>query len=229
MFGVWLTGIFFVTITISASYGDDVIESLQFDVVFLKTQMKELTTKLDKSNILIDNLTKRLEVSEKRNDELNTQLSSTGNCTHSQDRKRLLLSGSTSTGVAFSVRLTKQLTGLSAHQAVVFDMVVTDTLQAYNNNDGIFAAPITGMYVFFWTTAVKQYERTQLLVNGVPYGYASADAANDGDTDYGSASQIVVLKVNKNQHVWISTLSGSGALDGYNDNTFSGWLLYPLE
>ncbi|CAG2250591.1 CAPRIN2 [Mytilus edulis] len=161
--------------------------------------MKELTTKLDKSNILIDNLTKRLEVSEKRNDELNTQLSSTGNCTHSQDRKRFLLSGSTSTGVAFSVRLTKQLTGLSPHQPVVFDMIVTDTLQAYNNNDGIFAAPI------------------------------SADVANDGDTDYGSASQIVVLKVNKNQHVWISTLSGSGALDGYNDNTFSGWLLYPLE
>lgn len=84
MFGVWLTGIFFVTITISASYGDDVIESLQFDVVFLKTQMKELTTKLDKSNILIDKLTKRLEVSEKRNDDLNIQLSSTGNCTNRQ-------------------------------------------------------------------------------------------------------------------------------------------------
>ncbi|VDI57854.1 Hypothetical predicted protein [Mytilus galloprovincialis] len=73
-------------------------------------------------------------------------------------------------------------------------MVVTDTLQAYNNNDGIFAAPISGMYVFFWTTAVKQYERTELLVDGVPYGYALADVANDGDTDYGSASQIVVLK-----------------------------------
>lgn len=78
---------------------------------------------------------------------------------------------------------------------------MTDTLQAYNNNDGIFAAPITGMYVFFWTTAVKQYERTQLLVNGVPYGYASADAANDGDTDYGSASQIVVLKVSSQLEV----------------------------
>ncbi|XP_076098530.1 cerebellin-3-like [Mytilus galloprovincialis] len=228
MFGVWLTGIFFVTITISASYGDDVIESLQFDVVFLKTQMKELTTKLDKSNILIDNLTKRLEVSEKRNDDLNIQLSSTGNCTNRQDRKRLLLSDSTSTGVAFSTRLTKTLTGLGAHQPVVFDMVVTDTVQAYNKNDGIFAAPISGMYVFFWTTAVRQYERTGLLVDGVTYGYALADVANDGDADYGSASQIVVLKVNKNQHVWISTLSGSGALDGDNDNTFSGWLLYSL-
>jgi hypothetical protein len=37
------------------------------------------------------------------------------------------------------------------------------------------------------------------------------------------------LQVHKNQRVWIRTTGGSGRIDGYNDNTFSGWLLYSLE
>ena len=37
------------------------------------------------------------------------------------------------------------------------------------------------------------------------------------------------LQVHKAQRVWIRTTSGSGTIDGNNDNTFSGWLLYSLE
>ena len=73
--------------------------------------------------------------------------------------------------------------------------VLTDTTSSYNRNDGTFTVPLTGMYVFTWTTAVAQYETTELVVDGTIYGYARADVANDGDVDYGSASQTIVLQV----------------------------------
>ena len=72
---------------------------------------------------------------------------------------------------------------------------MTDTSSAYDHQSGVFTAPLSGMYVFTWTTAVAQYEYTELTIDGTAYGYAHADVASGGDPDYGSASQIVVVEV----------------------------------
>ena len=72
---------------------------------------------------------------------------------------------------------------------------MTDTSSAYDHQSGVFTAPLSGMYVFTWTTAVAQYEYTELTIGGRVYGYAHADVASDGDPDYGSASQTVVVEV----------------------------------
>ncbi|XP_076106875.1 complement C1q tumor necrosis factor-related protein 3-like [Mytilus galloprovincialis] len=134
------------------------------------------------------------------------------------------------TEVAFSTQLTKHLTGLGHHAAVIFDKVILDTTSSYNVGDGVFTVPMTGIYVFTWTASVGNgnWETTELIVNGTPYAYTLVDAGASGD--YGSGTQTVVLKVNQSDHVLVRTgNTGDGKLDGNKYDTFSGWILFPLE
>ncbi|XP_071178069.1 complement C1q-like protein 4 [Mytilus edulis] len=132
--------------------------------------------------------------------------------------------------VAFSTQLTHQLTGLGHHAAVIFNKVILDTTASYNSGDGVFVVPMAGIYVFTWTVSVGDgnWESTELIVNGNPYAYSKVDTANG--SDYGSGTQTVVLKVNKGDHVLIRTGTiGDGVIDGNAYDTFSGWILFPLE
>ncbi|XP_063397365.1 complement C1q-like protein 4 [Mytilus trossulus] len=132
--------------------------------------------------------------------------------------------------VAFSTQLTYQLTGLGHHAAVIFNKVILDTTASYNSGDGVFVVPMAGIYVFTWTVSVGggNWESTQLIVNGNPYAYSKVDTANG--SDYGSGTQTVVLKVNQGDHVLIRTGTiGDGVIDGNTYDTFSGWILFPLE
>ncbi|XP_052074075.1 collagen alpha-1(X) chain-like [Mytilus californianus] len=162
--------------------------------------------------------------------ELQTEISrmnvEISDCTSMKVQKRQ----QSSTEVAFSTQLTKHLAGLGHHSAVIFDKVILDTTSSYNTGDGVFTVPMTGIYVFTWTASVGNgnWETTELVVNGTPYAYTLVDAGTGGD--YGSGTQTVVLKVNQSDHVLIRTgNTGDGIVDGNKYDTFSGWILFPLE
>jgi hypothetical protein len=62
----------------------------------------------------------------------------------------------------------------------------------------VFTAPVSGMYVFSWTQNVehRDYQSTELVVDGKTLAWAYADTAGDSaEDDYGSSSQTVVVKV----------------------------------
>ena len=117
-----------------------------------------------------------------------------------------------------------------------FDRVVTNVGNMYNGHDGLFVAPVTGMYVFFWTvscTAVRDVA-TELVKDGTAYGFSFADSVDAND--YVNGGNTVVLQVNHGQHVWVRytdyEYDGSKhnyrTLEGGNRDTFSGWLLYEM-
>ncbi|XP_011449392.3 adiponectin [Magallana gigas] len=99
----------------------------------------------------------------------------------------------------------------------------------YHTEDGIFIAPVTGVYMFHWTIATsKSSFSTQLMVAG------SVQASNlvpyPGGAD--SSSAMVIISVNKEDHVWIQIYGssehvyGSSTEIGNNyQSTFSGILL----
>ena len=111
-----------------------------------------------------------------------------------------------------------------------FNRVVTNVGNMYNGHDGLFVAPVTGMYVFFWTVSCTERRSvaTELVKDGTAYGFSYADS--DDEFDFVNAGNSIVLQVNQGQHVWVRFTDAHDyrTIQGGNRDTFSGWLLYDM-
>jgi hypothetical protein len=74
----------------------------------------------------------------------------------------------------------------------------------YNNIDGIFVAPKTGIYLFAWTVCTygKNYVMTELMVDNTMISRAG-EYENSGHYDCGSMT--AVCRMDKDKHAWIRT------------------------
>ncbi|CAC5359109.1 unnamed protein product [Mytilus coruscus] len=117
--------------------------------------------------------------------------------------------------VMFFVRLTAATTP-NKNSIVKFDQVITDTGNNFNPGDGIFVAPVSGIYLFSWTTLAhsSKYVDTELRVDNVivasSYGYI-------GTASYIPVTKVVLCQVKKGDHVWIQT--SRHTTENYFDNT----------
>lgn len=98
----------------------------------------------------------------------------------------------------------------------------------YHTENGIFIAPVSGVYMFHWTIVSGSSDfTTQLMVDGT--SRASAYVPYPGGID--SSSAMAIIEVNKDDHVWIQiygsseyVYGGSNSFGNYQ-STFSGILL----
>lgn len=107
----------------------------------------------------------------------------------------------------FYARLSSTTT-LNIHSTIKFDLVVTNEGGHYNPGDGVFVSPVSGAYLFSWTamTHGTNYEFTELRVeNVVKAKVASSGAANH----YSPGTTTLVCHVDKGDHVWVETSSGT--------------------
>ena len=136
------------------------------------------------------------------------------------------------TVVAFTAKVAPpDLTGLGAGQTIVFDEVITNVGNGYDNLTGIFTAPVSGVYVFDMALMVASdvYQYTELVKDGqsIVYNYSAATGVNC----FVSSSRTVTLQLEKASKVWVRTITenitfhGSGKVHGNGFSTFSGWLL----
>lgn len=120
-------------------------------------------------------------------------------------------------------------TGLSSPgnlRTLIFDAIFTNEGNGYNHHMGVFIAPRTGLYVFTWTIRTSgSYFNTQLLVNGLIYGWVYS-ASN---YQYDSSSATAVVRVVAGQSVFVRTGPASNGGNIYSGNegfsTFSGWTI----
>ena len=116
---------------------------------------------------------------------------------------------------------------LPTHHTLVFDTVKLNRGQGYNENDGIFTVPVTGVYGFAWTVAVHDYSwaSVEILVNGEVVGSAYAHAPTGMDFGTGFA----IVQANAGDHAFIRMQeNGNGAIssNARGRTSFLGWFLF---
>lgn len=118
---------------------------------------------------------------------------------------------------------------LPLHMTLVFDTVQINDGNGYNNHDGVFIAPRTGVYAFHWSIKIDAHSwvSVEIVVNGTPIGCAATDSQRVGVWHTGS--ELVVTHANTGDHVFLRTQENvAGYLFSNNRarTSFSGWLLY---
>ncbi|XP_048766600.2 complement C1q-like protein 2 [Ostrea edulis] len=130
------------------------------------------------------------------------------------------------TPVAFSATQSVSKSGISIGFILKFDKVITNLGNHYNPTDGIFIAPVHGLYMFHWTMhcyhSGSSSCSTSLRVNNAKKGqiYSGENASSYHHT----GSNTVIVEVQAGNHVWIQT-EDWGNVDIYNWSSFSGSLL----
>ena len=93
---------------------------------------------------------------------------------------------------------------LEKKSILVFERVVMNIGGHYNNIDGIFVAPKTGIYLFAWTVCTHgaNYVMTELMVDNTMISRAG-ESETSGYYDCGSMT--AVSRMDKDKHAWIRT------------------------
>jgi hypothetical protein len=93
---------------------------------------------------------------------------------------------------------------LTMKSILVFERVIMNIGGHYNNVDGIFVAPKTGIYLFAWTicTNAANYVMTELMVDNTMISRAGE---NEATGSYHCGSMTAVYRMNKDKHAWIRT------------------------
>ncbi|VDI01657.1 Hypothetical predicted protein [Mytilus galloprovincialis] len=113
---------------------------------------------------------------------------------------------------------------------VQFTTLVYNEGNHFNPGDSVFVSPVSGVYLFSWTTQSIQgkHVNTELRVDNTVKETLHANLGSA--VGRLSVTRVVISKVNANDHVWIQT-SGSSSENffeyGYNcQSSFTGVLLF---
>lgn len=193
------------------------------DIQSLRSELEVLQVEIERTRKQQETKEKLRREIEKAKQELATLKS---------DKKDTAKDGNEDVIVAFTAVVTPaDLTDLGAGQIIVFDKIITNVGNTYDNRTGIFTAPVRGVYVFemalMVTHDMHQYLEFAKDGQSVLLNYGRTD----GTTLFASSSRTVTLELEKDSKVWIRTILGStpphgaGRVHGYGFSTFSGWLL----
>lgn len=130
--------------------------------------------------------------------------------------------------VIFSAYKQSSESGISTKVTIRFEGTYINLGNHYHTENGIFIAPVSGVYMFQWTIVSGSSDfTTQLMVDGT--SRASSYVPYPGGID--SSSAMAIIEVNMDDHVWIQiygsseyVYGGSNSFGSYQ-STFSGILL----
>lgn len=128
--------------------------------------------------------------------------------------------------IAFYAQLSADQWNLHANAVVVFGRMILNSGSAYDANTGIFTAPKKGTYVFTWTmlSAQGKHFHTTVVLNGMVMGYNFVDGRT-GNSHNASGTSSAIIKMKKNDKVWIRTYNRFGEFAYKTWASFSGYRL----
>ena len=115
--------------------------------------------------------------------------------------------------VLFFIRLSRTTT-LNTNSIVKFDEAVLNEGNHFNTGDGVFVAPVSGIYQFTWTTLTYNTNRVETGIRVDNVVIATLHIYLASETSNIPATKVALCKVTKGDHVWIQTSPY------YTDNSF---------
>jgi len=119
---------------------------------------------------------------------------------------------------------------LNKNSVVKFNDVLNNKGNHFNSGDSIFVSPVSGVYLFSWTTMTYsgKHVNTELRVNNIVKETLHANIGSS--VGRVSVSRVIICNVEKNNHVWIQT-SGQYSENHFEYNynsgsSFMGFLMY---
>ncbi|XP_062588325.1 complement C1q-like protein 3 [Saccostrea cucullata] len=114
----------------------------------------------------------------------------------------------------------------------VYDVVVTNKGNGYSKKTGVFTAPRSGVYAFSWTLVAAGRHvagtkgafgetATHILQNDVIKGTLHADTEKYGDA--GTSTGFVILNLEKDDDIKISSASWNGQGSAYSNENYGRW------
>ncbi|XP_028261672.1 complement C1q tumor necrosis factor-related protein 3-like [Parambassis ranga] len=139
----------------------------------------------------------------------------------------LALKNQFSTKVVFSAKTSTSgaIGPFNTDKTLVYGTVITNIGNAYNQNTGIFTAPVTGTYYFtFFYHAGHEYWARLLLMKNSEIIVETADHPSKYDTaDNGGNAAFLQLK--RGDQVFVRMAANTYVWGGPHPTTFSGFLL----
>uniref|UniRef100_A0A194AJW9 C1q domain-containing protein n=1 Tax=Pinctada fucata TaxID=50426 RepID=A0A194AJW9_PINFU len=125
--------------------------------------------------------------------------------------------------VMFYAYRSGSVSGISSGFILKFDTVMTNVGGHYYPYDGVFIAPVDGMYLFHWQfiTYGSNHGYTGLKVNGSWKARSYTD-----NRSYDTSASTAIVEVKAKQHVWVETFTSGMYM--YQYSSFSGVLLNVL-
>lgn len=122
---------------------------------------------------------------------------------------------------------------LDKESTVVFEREIINEGEHYNKYDGVFVAPLDGLYLFSWTVSSysNKWVMTELVIDGSII--SSTGERTSATSDHTSASMTALYKMKKEEHAWIRTTRYSGPHYFYSNvnhptSSFLGLLVHTL-
>lgn len=95
----------------------------------------------------------------------------------------------------------------------------------YDAGNGVFTAPLSGVYVFQWTTVVTELVSTEtvLVVDGKR---RALNKCNSNKANNDSCTKITIVKLAPGERVWIKCILGNSSINDYESSSFIGFRLW---
>ncbi|XP_060564575.1 complement C1q tumor necrosis factor-related protein 3-like, partial [Ruditapes philippinarum] len=131
--------------------------------------------------------------------------------------------------VAFFATLSvHSLDHLDAQKNIIYNEILTNIGNGYNNSNGVFTAPVSGLYLI--TTSVLSRQDMEFWVV-IAVNDQVIVRLNERGTDgrHGSGSQTIILSLNKGDEVEVQNEHTDDSFWGNKYSSFGGYLLQALE
>lgn len=135
--------------------------------------------------------------------------------------------------IAFTVGISPwSVNHLKHHDTITFETTITDIGGGYNNQSGVFVAPVSGIYLFSCSLMDDLEEHglmlhAEIVHNQRVLGRIFAHAEPNNHRDQGA--QTVVTYAKQGDQVWVRTIDNQDlGLGGELYSTFTGYLLFAM-
>lgn len=127
--------------------------------------------------------------------------------------------------IAFDAELKSPLKGIRSGQKIIFPVIRENIGGGYEAGNGVFTAPLSGVYVFQWTTVVTELVSTEtvLVVDGKR---RALNKCNSNKANNDSCTKITIVKLAPGERVWIKCILGNSSINDYESSSFIGFRLW---